>query len=91
MKTVDQLLLDRITELELELERVKTLTYIHEINTIHAYNGELTLSYGDGKMLVMEIEGLYKDLPSIIGLVCKEQEKMQQDTLECIKEELEKL
>ena len=91
MKTIDQLLLDRITELELDLQRVKTLTYIAETNSLHASNGELTIGYGDGKMLVIEIEGLYKDLPSIIGLVCKEQEKMQQETLDCIKEELEKL
>lgn len=91
MKTIDQLLLDRITELELELQRVKTLTYIAETHSLHASNGELTIGYGDGKMLVIEIEGLYKDLPSIIGLVCKEQEKMQQETLDCIKEELDKL
>jgi hypothetical protein len=47
----------------------------------------LYIGYGN-KTLVMEVDQLFRDLPSIIGMVTKEQKKMQEMHLEMIKEAL---
>ena len=88
-----------VNELKAEVERLEELgfkessrhTYIAETHSLHASNGELTIGYGDDQWLIIAVEQLFQDLPSIIRLVCNEQEKMQQDTLDSIKEELDKL
>lgn len=54
-------------------------TYIHEINTLHASNGELYIGYGDdNNHIVFNADTLFKDLPSIIEMVCKENKKEQE-------------
>tara|TARA_R110000796_G_scaffold3030_3_gene11523 strand:- start:1038 stop:1256 length:219 start_codon:yes stop_codon:yes gene_type:complete len=66
-------------------------TYVGNIHTLHASDGELYIDYGDGNRLVMCVNQLYGDLPSIIDLVCKEQKKMQEMYLEQIKDSIESL
>ena len=64
-------------------------TYIHEINTLHASNGELYIVYGDDNdHLVFNIDTLFRDLPSIVELVRKENKKEQQRTLQQLKESI---
>ena len=89
---------NRIEKLELQieilksqLEEAKTHTYIGETHTIHCSDGEIYFGHGDvdyEQTLVMNVEELYKDLPSIIRMVTKEQKKMQEMHLEMIKEAL---
>ncbi len=62
--------------------------YIHEINSIACNDGELYLSYGDNTTLVFNTDTLYKDLPTIINMVCKENKKEQEQTLQDIKKSL---
>lgn len=89
----------RILELEELLAEAKqnlieNNTYIHETNSLHCSDGEMYFSYGDidnEKVLVYNIESLYKDLPFIIDQVCKEQKKQQKNTLENIKETIKEL
>ena len=81
----------RIKILEETLEEAQTYTYIDETHTIHCRDGEIYFGYGEvdyEQTLVMNVEELYKDLPSIIRMVCKEQKKMQQMHIEMIKEAL---
>ena len=61
------------------------ITYVGQTDTLHCADGELYIEYGD-KTLVMDVDQLYRDLPSIIYMVCKEQKKMQAMHLEMIKE-----
>ena len=74
--------------LKAQLKEAQSHTYIYETNTLHCSDGELYIGYGDNddKTLVMNIDQLYRDLPSIISMVCKEQKKMQAMHLEMIKE-----
>jgi len=74
----------RIKILETQLEEAQLHTYIGETDTLHCSDGELYIGYGK-KTLVMEIDQLFRDLPSIISMVCKEQKKIQQMHLEMIK------
>lgn len=67
-------------------------TYIHEINTLHASSGELYIGYGDdNNHIVFNTDTLFKDLPSIIEMVCKENQKQQQRTLLELKGSLNKI
>ena len=61
-------------------------TYIHEINTLHASNGELYIGYGDyNNHIVFNTDTLFKDLPSIIEMVCKENKKEQERIIHQLK------
>ncbi len=61
-------------------------TYIHEINTLHASNGELYIGYGDNnEHLVFNTDTLFRDLPTIIDMVCKENKKEQERILHQLK------
>ena len=69
-------------------------TYVGETLSLHCQDGELRIFYGDiddQKLLVMDVEHLFKDLPHIIHLVVEEQKKMQEMYLEMIKESINKL
>ena len=82
---------DRIKQLEAQLKLAKNL-YIHEIHTLHCSDGELYLGYGDkDNCLVINVDTFYKDLPSIISLVTKENRIQQECYAEMIKESLEEL
>tara|TARA_R100000951_G_C2548944_1_gene151830 strand:+ start:341 stop:571 length:231 start_codon:yes stop_codon:yes gene_type:complete len=68
--------------------------YVGETLSLHCQDGELRIFHGDiddQKLLVMDIEHLFKDLPHIIHLVVEEQKKMQEMYLEMIKESINKL
>ena len=78
----------KIGILEKQLEDERTHTYVGETDTLHCSDGELYFGYDDEKTLVMEVDQLFRDLPSIISMVTKEQKKMQQMHLEMIKEAL---
>ena len=75
----------RIENLKFQLQEAQSHTYIYQTDTLHCSDGELYIEYGD-KTLVMDVDQLYRDLPSIIYMVCKEQKKMQAMHLEMIKE-----
>ena len=84
---------NRIEKLEAQVEILKAQlqdaqlhTYVGETDTLHCLDGELYIGYDDNKTLVMEVDQLFRDLPSIINMVTKEQKKMQQMHLEMIKE-----
>ena len=66
-------------------------TYVGNIHTLHASDGELYIDYGDGNRLVMCVNDIYRDLPAIIHLVNREQKKMQEMYLERIKNSIESL
>ena len=95
MKTVLQGTLDElnleISRLEGRLEHARKHTYIGETNTLHAADGELVIGYGNDQWLTIAIDQLFQDLPSIINLVCLEQIRMQDGTLQRIKDELKEL
>tara|TARA_R110002167_G_scaffold89907_2_gene242527 strand:- start:6216 stop:6449 length:234 start_codon:yes stop_codon:yes gene_type:complete len=69
-------------------------TYVGETLSLHCQDGELNIWHGDiddQRLLVMDIEQLYKDLPHIISLVVEEQKKMQAMYLNEIKESIKQL
>ena len=78
----------RIKILEAQLKEAQSHTYIGETDTLHCSDGELYFGYDDEKTLVMEVDQLFRDLPSIISMVTKEQKKMQEMHLEMIKKAL---
>ena len=81
---------DRIKQLEEQLAQKHT--YVHEIHTLHCSDGELYLGYGEkDECLVINVDTFYKDLPSIISMVCKENTKQQKMYAEGIKETLTEL
>ena len=87
-----------VNELKAEVARLEDLlneskkhTYIGETHSLHASNGELTIGYGDDQWLTIAVDQLFQDLPAIINLVCLEQIKMQDGTLQRIKDELKEL
>ena len=71
-----------------QLDEKDNNTYIGETDTLHCSDGELYIGYDDNKTLVMEVDQLFRDLPSIINMVCKEQKKMQEMHLKMIKQAL---
>jgi len=88
---------NRIEKLEAKIEYLKTQlkgaqshTYIYETNTLYCSDGELYIGYGhnDEKTLVMNVDQLFRDLPSIIRMVTKEQKKQQEMHHKMIKEAL---
>lgn len=87
-----------VNELKAEVARLEDLlneskrhTYIGETHSLHASNGELTIGYGNDQWLTIAVDQLFQDLPAIINLVCLEQIKMQDGTLQRIKDELKEL
>ena len=94
MSKITNLLEQKIIELKLELREAKKYTYINETNSLHCSDGELYIHYGDypndERILTINIEQLYKDLPFIISETCREQKKMQKMHLKMIKTALKK-
>ena len=78
----------QIQILKVQLQDAQSHTYIGETQGLFCDDGELHIDYDNGKRLVMEVNQLFRDLPSIISLVTKEQKKMQEMYLEMIKEAL---
>jgi hypothetical protein len=72
--------------LKAQLHRSQSRTYIGETQGLCCDDGELYIDYDNDKRLVMDVNQLFRDLPSIISMVCKEQKKMQEMYLEMIKE-----
>lgn len=94
MGTSKDNLIDRIYELEEQLEKAKKHTYIHETHNLYCNDGEMHFGYGDvdnEKWLVWNTDSLFKDLPFIITQVVKENKKMQEMYLDLIKESLKEL
>ena len=86
---------NRIEKLEAQIEILKAQlkgaqshTYIYDTDSLWCSDGELYIGYNDNKTLVMNVDQLFRDLPSIISMVTKEQKKMQEMHLEMIKEAL---
>jgi hypothetical protein len=78
----------KIRILKVKLEEARKYTYVYETDSLHCSDGELYIGYDDNKTLVMDVHQLFRDLPSIISMVTKEQKKMQEMHLEMIKEAL---
>ena len=78
----------QIEILKAQLKEAQSHTYIYDTHTLWCSDGELYFGYNDDKTLVMDVDQLFRDLPSIISMVTKEQKKMQQMHLEMIKEAL---
>lgn len=82
---------DRIKQLEVQLKLAQNL-YIHEIHSLHCSDGELYLGYGDkDECLVINVDTFYKDLPSIISMVTRENKKQQEMYADLLKESLKQL
>mgnify|MGYP003133370990 CR=1 FL=1 len=74
-----------------QLDEKDNHTYVGETHTLHCSDGELVIGYGnvdEDKTLVMDADQLFRDLPSIIKMVTKEQKKMQKMHHKMIKETL---
>ena len=84
---------DRIKQLEEQLELALKHNYIHEIHSLHCSDGELYIGY-DGfkdRTIIINVDTFYKDLPSIISMVAKENAKQQEMYADMIKESLDEL
>ena len=87
---------NRVEELEIKIEDLKnqlaharTKTYVGETHTLSCTNGELYIGYdnwGEDCTLVMDVNQLFRDLPSIIDMVCKEAKKEHKAHLKMIRE-----
>jgi len=91
MGTSKDNLIDRIYELEEQLETAKKNTYIYETHHLQCSDGEMHIGFGNERWLVWNTDSLYKDLPFIISQVVKENKKQQKMYLDMIKKELKKL
>jgi len=84
---------DRIKELEKQLEQKHI--YIENIHTLQCSDGELYLGYknyeGYDNSIVIAVDTFYKDLPSIISMVAKENVKEQKMYTDLLKESLSEL
>ena len=78
----------QIEILKSQLEEAQSHTYIYNTDTLWCRDGELYIGYNDDKILVMNVDQLFRDLPSIIRMVTKEQKKMQAMHHKMIKEAL---
>ena len=81
----------QIENLKKQLEDARTNTYVGETNSLSCSDGELYIGYdnwGVESVLVMEVNQLFRDLPSIIRMVTKEQKKQQEMHHKMIKEAL---
>ena len=76
----------QIEILKSQLEEAQSHTYIYNTDTLWCRDGELYIGYNDDKTLVMDVDQLFRDLPSIIRMVTKEQKKMQAMHHKMIKE-----
>ena len=81
----------QIEILKSQLEEAQSHTYIYDTDTLWCSDGELYFGYNNDKTLVMNVDQLFRDLPSIIRMVTKEQKKMQQMHLKMIKDTLKVL
>tara|TARA_B110000902_G_scaffold251515_1_gene311889 strand:+ start:906 stop:1214 length:309 start_codon:yes stop_codon:yes gene_type:complete len=83
---------DRIKQLEEQL-KVAQNPYIHEIHSLHCSDGELYIGYEGFKdrTIIINVDTFYKDLPSIISMVSKENTKQQEMYADMIKESLDEL
>ena len=94
MKTKKELQKE-IDHLKQRIKSLKQFRYIHEINDLHASNGELCLSYGpepdNQRHLVFNAENLFNDLALIVSLTVKESNKMRLMHLEQIKKTLNEI
>tara|TARA_R100000541_G_scaffold9346_2_gene16927 strand:- start:329 stop:601 length:273 start_codon:yes stop_codon:yes gene_type:complete len=79
---------EKIETLEAQLEEAQSHTYIYDTDTLWCSDGELYFGYNNDKTLVMCVDQLFRDLPSIIRMVTKEQKKMQAMHHKMIKEAL---
>ena len=91
-----QNLQQRITELEGDLLEAKSNShvYVHETNTLHCSDGELYMHYGDineEKTIVFNVTSLFNDLPHIIEMVSKENDKNTKDINSRIKKSVKNL
>jgi hypothetical protein len=76
---------EKIVRLQQELKHSRNNTYVGNTHTLHCTDGELYIYYGDDdQTLVMEVNQLFRDLPSIISMVTKEQKKQQEMHLKMI-------
>lgn len=77
----------------IENERIcKDTIYIHDTISLHQSDGELYVEYGDikeTKMLVFNIDNLYKDLGIWIHMVKEGNKEMQKMYLDNIKNEID--
>ena len=77
----------------IENERIcKDTIYIHETISLHQSDGELYVEYGDinyTKMLVFNIDNLYKDLGTIIHMVKEGNAEMQKMYADNIKNSID--
>jgi hypothetical protein len=78
----------QIRILRIKLEEAQSHTYIYDTDTLWCSDGELYFGYNNDKTLVMNVDQLFKDLPSIIRMVTKEQKKQQAMHHKMIKEAL---
>ena len=74
--------------LKSQLEEAQSHTYIYNTDTLWCRDGELYIGYNNDKTLVMNVDQLFRDLPSIIRMVTKEQKKQQAMHHKMIKEAL---
>ena len=78
----------QIRILRIKLEEAQSHTYIYDTDTLWCSDGELYFGYNNDKTLVMNVDQLFRDLPSIIRMVTKEQKKQQEMHHKMIKEAL---
>jgi hypothetical protein len=78
----------QIEILKSQLEEAQSHTYIYDTDTLWCSDGELYIGYNNDKTLVMCVDQLFRDLPSIIRMVTKEQKKQQAMHFKMIKEAL---
>jgi len=78
----------QIEILKSQLEEAQSHTYIYNTDTLWCSDGELYIGYNNDKTLVMDVDQLFRDLPSIIRMVTKEQKKQQAMHHKMIKEAL---
>ena len=81
----------QLEQVKQELIQSKRHTYVGQTHGLHASDGELTIEYGDNQFVVMAADQLFQDLPGIVNLCLTEQSKMQEETLQRIKNELGEL
>jgi len=84
----------QIKNLKLTLKEERQRTYVGETHSLHCSDGELYIGYdyfGEDSVLIMEVNQLYRDLPSIIDMVCKEASKEHNLHLKNIKEKLSEI
>ena len=77
----------------IENERIcKDTIYIHETISLHQSDGELHIEYGDvdqSKMLVFNVDNLYKDLGTIIHMIKEGNAEMQKMYADNIKNSID--